>query len=254
MYFPSSSSPSRCSAHAAAVRTTGSSSGRAERAARAPATNGPAPAAPTESALTQVFGLVATAHGELPVYTTALDAAPALTLGAHTEFGSPTTVQVVAWGGTDGEWLEVALPVRPNGSRGFVRADDVALARVNHTVAVDLGGRTLRVVDAAGTVVLETAIAIGSPENPTPVGSFFVTDVLDTGDDGSDYGRFAIGISAHSLELSEFGGGDGQIGIHGTNQPSSIGKNVSHGCVRVPNDIAVELASMLPLGTPVSIS
>ena len=144
--------------------------------------------------------------------------------------------------------------MRPNGSRGFVRADDVALARVNHAIAVDLGGRTLRVVDAAGTIVLETAIAIGSPENPTPVGSFFVTDVLDTGDDGSDYGRFAIGHLAHSLELSEFGGGDGQIGIHGTNQPSSIGKNVSHGCVRVPNDIAVELASMLPLGTPVSIS
>ena len=132
--------------------------------------------------------------------------------------------------------------MRPNGSRGFgARRRCRARPGRNHAIAVDLGGRTLRVVDAAGTIVLETAIAIGSPENPTPVGSFFVTDVLDTGDDGSDYGRFAIGISADSLELSEFGGGDGQIGIHGTNQPSSIGKNVSHGCVRVPNEIAVEL-------------
>ena len=81
----------------------------------------------------------------------------------------------------------------------------------------------------------------------------YVTDVLDTGNDGGAYGPFALGLSAHSETLSEFGGGDGQVGIHGTNDPSSIGNNVSHGCVRVPNDIVSQLAAIVPLGTPVTI-
>ena len=77
----------------------------------------------------------------------------------------------------------------------------------------------MRVYGPDDSVVVETPIAIGSPENPTPTGEFFVTDLLDTGDDLSAYGPFALGLSAFSLTLSEFAGGDGQIGIHGTNQP-----------------------------------
>jgi lipoprotein-anchoring transpeptidase ErfK/SrfK len=53
--------------------------------------------------------------------------------------------------------------------------------------------------------------------------------------------------------LSEFAGGDGQIGIHGTNVPASIGEAVSHGCVRVPNDVITTLATTVPVGTPVTI-
>jgi lipoprotein-anchoring transpeptidase ErfK/SrfK len=226
--------------------------GRAERATRTSAIEAPASAA-SSTALRAVDGLVATAKEALPVYAGVDAPTPASTLAAHTEFGSPTALRVLAWQGAGGEWLEVSLPVRPNGSRGFVRTADVALARVDRAVVVDLSARVLRVVDRAGTAVLETPVAVGSPENPTPTGDFFVTDVLDTGDDGSAYGQIAIGVSAHSPTLSEFGGGDGQIGIHGTNRPASIGQAVSHGCVRVPNDVAVRLASLLPLGAPVSI-
>ena len=75
----------------------------------------------------------------------------------------------------------------------------------------------------------------------------------DATDDGGAYGPFAIGLSAHSDTLTEFAGGDGAIGIHGTNDPASIGNPVSHGCVRVPNDVAVQLAQMLAPGTPVTI-
>ena len=57
---------------------------------------------------------------------------------------------------------------------------------------------------------------------------------------------------AAGLDLAAIGG-DGQIGIHGTNQPASIGNAVSHGCVRVPNEIITQLAHNLPLGTPVTI-
>lgn len=41
--------------------------------------------------------------------------------------------------------------------------------------------------------------------------------------------------------------------MHGTADPSSIGQAVSHGCVRVPNDVITQLATSVPLGTPVAI-
>ena len=56
-----------------------------------------------------------------------------------------------------------------------------------------------------------------------------------------------------ATRLSEFNGGDGQIAIHGTDDEGTIGQDVSHGCVRVANDIILKLAK-LPLGTPVVIS
>jgi hypothetical protein len=200
-----------------------------------------------------IDGLVATARGALAVYASADASTPTATLPDKTLFGSPTTVDVLEWEGATGSWLRVSLPTRPNGSTGFVRAGDVALSHFDHRVDVDLAARRLRVGDASGAIVLDTPVAVGSLENPTPAGAFFVTDVIDTTDDGGAYGPFAIGLSAHSDTLTEFAGGDGAIGIHGTNDPSSIGNPVSHGCVRVPNDVVVQLAQILAPGTPVTI-
>jgi lipoprotein-anchoring transpeptidase ErfK/SrfK len=134
-----------------------------------------------------------------------------------------------------------------------VRADQVQLERLDHRVTIDLAARQLTVwVDDQVQRVVD--VAVGSAENPTPTGSFFVVDKLDTTNDAGAYGPYAFGLSAHSDTLTEFAGGDGQIGIHGTNDPSSIGRAVSHGCVRLPNDAITQLAAELPLGTPVVIS
>ena len=65
--------------------------------------------------------------------------------------------------------------------------------------------------------------------------------------------RIQINVGDGAVVLTEFGGGDGQIAIHGTNDPSGIGKDVSHGCVRVLNEV-IEQVSKLPLGTPVYIT
>ena len=105
-----------------------------------------------------------------------------------------------------------------------------------------------------GQTVLTTPVAIGAPDTPTPTGRFSVTDKLQTPNPNGAYGPFAFGLSGRSEVLTEFAGGDGQIGIHGTNDPSSIGKDVSHGCVRVPNDVIEQLNELLPLGTPVVVS
>ena len=68
------------------------------------------------------------------------------------------------------------------------------------------------------------------------------------------YGPFAFGLALHSDTLSEFGTGDGQVGIHGTNAPGTVGGDVSHGCIRVANAVVTRLARRLPLGTPVTIT
>jgi hypothetical protein len=171
-------------------------------------------------------------------------------LSAKTEFGSARALLVLA---EQDEWLQVSLPTRPNGSSGWVRRGDVEVRAVDEAVQIDLAARTLTLLDA-GTPLVTTPVAIGDADHPTPTGQFYVVDKLDTGDDGSPYGRFALGLSAHSDVLTEFAGGDGQVGIHGTNDPASIGRAASHGCVRVPDEVASLLAETVPLGTPVTVT
>ena len=171
-------------------------------------------------------------------------------LADRTEFGSARVLAVEQV--IDG-WVQVELPVRPNGSTGWVRAGQVRLETLTHRVAIDLAARQLTVyVD--GQVQQVVDVAVGSADNPTPTGSFFVVDKLDTTNDAGAYGPYAFGLSAHSETLTEFAGGDGQIGIHGTNDPTSIGRAVSHGCIRLPNETITQLSAELPLGTPVVIS
>jgi lipoprotein-anchoring transpeptidase ErfK/SrfK len=180
----------------------------------------------------------------------AIDAPVVTELPATTEFGTPTTLLVVD---AAPRWVEVQLPIRPNGSTGWVRQAAVELVAGDHRVEVDLADRVLTVFEG-DAVVLETPVAVGAPDAPTPTGTFSIVDVLQSPDPASAYGPFALGLSAHSDTFSEFAGGDGQIGIHGTDDPSSIGEAVSHGCIRVPNDVVARLAELLPLGTPVSVA
>lgn len=170
-------------------------------------------------------------------------------LSAATDFGSQRALLV-----TDAQpgWLQVLVPGRPNGLTGWIASDGVEVRDVPLELRVDLSARTLSAQSPEG-VVIETPVAIGSPEAPTPTGTFSITDKLETGNAASDYGPFALGLSGRSEVLTEFAGGDGQVGIHGTNNVDSIGQNVSHGCIRVPNEIITSLNELLPLGTPVEI-
>ncbi|HEX6236760.1 MAG TPA: L,D-transpeptidase family protein, partial [Acidimicrobiales bacterium] len=224
----------------------------AEETASAPDTT-----ATTSAAAGQASGpagragsVVARTDSDREVYAAPGDTTAASVLPATTEFGSPRALQVL---GTKGEWLQVALPVRPNGSTGWIPRSAVELRDLDEAIEIDLAARTLTLYDG-GDEVLTTPVAIGTDTNPTPTGHFYVVDKLDTGDPQGPYGQFAYGLSAHSPSLTEFAGGDGQVGIHGTNDPASIGQAVSHGCVRVPNDIAAQLAGIVNLGTPVTIT
>lgn len=195
--------------------------------------------------------LVGHASADVEIFDLPELVAPSRVLAAATSLGSPRVLLVEA-GPVDG-WIEVSLPVRPNGSTGWVRSGSLDLQVLDYAIFVDLSDRRLR-LEQDNEVVLETEVAIGSPNNPTPTGSYFVTDVIQLADPSGPWGPFALGLSAFSDTISEFNGGDGIIGIHGTNRPASIGEPVSLGCVRVPNEIAAQLAELVKLGTPVEIA
>jgi lipoprotein-anchoring transpeptidase ErfK/SrfK len=123
---------------------------------------------------------------------------------------------------------------------------------VEGSLVVDLSDRTLS-YHQNGEEVVSTTVAIGTEGNPTPTGSFFVTDNVTLANPASPWGPHALGLSARSDTITEFNGGDGIVGIHGTNRPESIGEAASLGCVRVPNEVIIRLHELVRVGTPVEI-
>ena len=148
-------------------------------------------------------------------------------------------------------WYYAALPMRPNGVAGFVPARDVEVRKVTTKIVVDLSQRELTFY-RDGEAVLTTPTAIGAPQWPTPTGRYYVNQRLVPTDPSGPYGPGAIGISAFSDVLQGWTQG-GPIAIHGTNDPSSIGRAVSHGCMRLRNDVLRRLFATTAAGTPVII-
>ncbi len=150
-------------------------------------------------------------------------------------------------------WVEVLLPMRPNGTRGWVPQDVLVVSRTKIRVAIDLSERKLRVF-RAGKRVMSASIAIGKPATPTPTGpNFAIAERIDTNMPGGFLGPIVLPLTGFSETLNEFAGGDGRVAIHGTSLPALIGTQASHGCMRMRNDDIVRLARLATPGTPVAI-
>lgn len=107
----------------------------------------------------------------------------------------------------------------------------ILISTENHTLTLYKGGKYFK----------QYPVAVGKPSTPTPKGNYkIINKELNPG------GAFGIRL----LGLNVPAGG---YGIHGTNNPSSIGKSVSHGCVRMYNNDVIELNKLVPIGTPVKI-
>jgi lipoprotein-anchoring transpeptidase ErfK/SrfK len=66
---------------------------------------------------------------------------------------------------------------------------------------------------------------------------------------------FALATSARSRVLQEYGGGPGQIALHGTrNISGALGTAVSHGCIRLSTRAITWLARRIGSGTPLTIT
>ena len=194
--------------------------------------------------------LVATAVGEQLRATSAPGGGELLLAMAPTApLGGPRTLLVLQ---EAPRHVRVLLPVRPNGASGWVERSAVSLARVEDRLVVDLSDRTLRHL-VRGEEVMAAPVAVGTSATPTPVGTFAVTDLVRPPREGGPFGAAAFGLTGRSEVLDQFGGGDGQLALHGTNRPGLLGTAASNGCVRLGADPLASLVGTVPLGTPVDV-
>jgi hypothetical protein len=167
----------------------------------------------------------------------------------HLPSGAPQTFLLV---NRQGSWLQIELPVRPNGSSGWVKQSDTHLSGLRYGLEVSRREHRLRLYDRQ-RLMHTYSVGIGTRETPTPGGLYYLIELLQPPNPGGAYGPYAYGLSGFSDVIYNFKGGDGVIGLHGTNEPAKVGTDVSHGCIRLRNADITALARLLPLGTPVRI-
>jgi lipoprotein-anchoring transpeptidase ErfK/SrfK len=152
-------------------------------------------------------------------------------------------------GGDGVVWYRISIPMRPNGTYGWIPASSVSLTPARSQIVIDRSARTIDVY-RRGKHAWHGIVAVGAPGRETPLGHFYVAARFVPYHDPF-LGVFAEETSAYS-KLTEWPGG-GVVGIHGTSLPQLLGQAVSHGCVRVSNTTARALRRLAPLGTPIWI-
>lgn len=142
-----------------------------------------------------------------------------------------------AFGVEQRELLTANPGIRPNNLQiGQVLCLPLAPSPVE--IIINIGAKRLTVYKN-GRVFRQYVVATGKEETPTPTGVFTVINKQI--DPGGPYGTRWLGLSRRGY------------GIHGTNDPSSIGKAASNGCVRMFNEDVEALFSIVPVGTVVRI-
>ncbi|MGH9026806.1 MAG: L,D-transpeptidase [Acidimicrobiia bacterium] len=201
--------------------------------------------------------IATTTGAPIDVYTEPVaGSAVQTTLSPITEYQIPRTMLVIDEQPAEAdapEWLQVLLPMRPNGSTGWIEASSVTLSTTTYEIRIELGAHKLTLLND-DEVVFETQTVNGKESTPTPLGQYYVTDPVDLQDRPTGaYGAYALGISGYSDVLLEFNGGPGQIAVHGTTETSLLGQDASNGCIRVDNESILQIANAVPVGTPVTI-
>jgi len=124
-------------------------------------------------------------------------------------------------------------------------------ARAPRRIVVSIPDRKLAVMEGDRVVrIFETAV--GAPKTPSPTGTFKII----TGIEHPTWytkGRTVPPGPANPLGTRWLGLSQKGYGIHGTNVPSSIGKNASHGCIRMRNADVEQLFKMVAVGDKVEL-
>jgi lipoprotein-anchoring transpeptidase ErfK/SrfK len=126
-------------------------------------------------------------------------------------------------------------------------------------VVVDQSDASVSALDAQGSVLARYPATMGSEHDPLPLGTWKVTGVTQDPPFNYNPDLFWDAKAAHSkakiaagpnnpvgvvwIDLSKE-----HYGIHGAPEPSKIGKTESHGCIRLTNWDAAELAKMVSPG------
>lgn len=161
-----------------------------------------------------------------------------------------------------------ALPL----SRDYANKDAVWVARLNALnvtaetreaarIVVDKSERVLRVYDAADKLIAQFPATMGSARDPLPIGRWTVKgvsfnpewqynpEILKTADKSNPKMRIPPGpnnpVGVVWIDLSKE-----HYGIHGTAEPSQIGRAESNGCIRLTNWDVARLSQMVKSGVP----
>ena len=188
----------------------------------------------------------------LAAYATADATTPSWTFDNPIASGGPLVFLIDEH--TTDDRQRVLLPVRPNGSYGWVDTADVDIEWHNYAILVELGAFRFTLFDH-GVETFATEVGVARDNAPTPDGVYYTTELLRPPTPDSVYGAYAYGLSGYSETFEQFAGGPGQLGIHGTNDPASLGTAVSSGCVRMSNEDITFLVEEigLPEGVPVEV-
>ena len=130
----------------------------------------------------------------------------------------------------------------------------------DYSVQINIPSKTLEVWDG-DTVVKTYPVGVGRKNFPTPTGNFKVISKFSSPTWENPYkaageariypgkknplGTRWIGFHRNLM---------GEYGIHGTNEPNSVGKVCSHGCIRMKINNSEDLYDTVPLGTPVTVT
>lgn len=162
-----------------------------------------------------------------------------------------------------------ALLTRLNYGKAFDRPGEVLIVPnvltpapgKAHSVVVSESGRTVSTRDVEGGILTSYPATTGSTHDPLPVGTwkiegirwnpvfFYNPELFWDAEPGHAKAKLAPGpnspVGVVWIDLSK-----PHYGIHGTSEPSTIGRTQSHGCIRLTNWDAAELAQMVGPGTP----
>jgi len=109
---------------------------------------------------------------------------------------------------------------------------------MSYSITIELSSRRLTLYKN-GSMIQSYPVGVGKMLTPTPPGTYSI--VSKHPNPGGPFGVMWMGLSKPTY------------GIHGTNDPSSIGHLVSHGCIRMYNRDVIALSHVVPIGTQVTI-
>jgi lipoprotein-anchoring transpeptidase ErfK/SrfK len=131
-----------------------------------------------------------------------------------------------------------------------------ALAQENQSasvrkIVVSIPDRKLAVVES-GRIIRIFSTAVGTPRTPSPSGSFHIIQRIQY-PTWYTKGKIVPPGKSNPLGTRWLGLSAKGYGIHGTNNPASIGHNASHGCIRMRNQDVEQLFEMVAVGDAVEL-
>ncbi|MGA8087853.1 MAG: L,D-transpeptidase [Terracidiphilus sp.] len=122
---------------------------------------------------------------------------------------------------------------------------------VKRVIVVSLEDKKLALVED-GQVKKVYAVAIGKPSTPSPTGTFMIARRVKN-PTYSHNGKTVLPGPGNPVGTRWMGLSIKGYGIHGTNEPKSIGKAASHGCIRMAKKDVEEMYAMVSVGDTVEL-